>query len=61
MKYKVTEAHDLEGQVIGFSLDEAGPEERTRREQHADHVEYIDIFDDLETAEMYYEMVMAKK
>lgn len=60
MKYKVTEAHDLEGQVIGVSLNEAGPEERTRREQFADHVEYIDIFDDLETAQVYYEAVTTK-
>lgn len=59
MKYKVTEARDLEGQVIGVSLNEAGPEERTRREQFADHVECIDIFDDLESAKMYFEAVMA--
>lgn len=57
MKYKVTEARNLQDQMIGCSLEEAGPEEQTRREKFADHVEYIDIFDDLKSAEMYFEMI----
>lgn len=60
MKYKVTEARNLDGQVIGFSLDEAEPEEQTRRERFDDRIEYIDIFDELETAQAYYEALTNK-
>lgn len=60
MKYKVTEIRTLEGQIVGVDFDKAEPEEQTRVERCAGHVEYIDIFDDLETAQAYYEAVTAK-